>query len=100
MFTEGEPCVECKSFFDIVDVYMFVLEISDSTGTMDVMLCFEDAQTFLLSTLPEKLRLEWTKVQNVLDNLLQPECWMDCCIRSYNTHDETRVFRVFDTFLR
>jgi hypothetical protein len=78
---------------------MFAMHISDSTGSILVQVCFDDAQKFLCNTPVDRIVSKKSTLQVLMDQLLTPEVWMDCLIKSFTVENE-KHYQLFGTTLK
>lgn len=83
-------------------IYMMRFQLSDSSGSILVLMWKDEAVTFFRGIDPEDLLSSeslWNELQDELTHLCSVDKPMiECCIKSYTVEDQTK-YQIFDTCL-
>jgi len=98
-----KKCTTCNAEFSApVFQYIFQLRLQDETGHLDAYLFNDDATRFL-GVAPSNLiksKTNCQQLEQLVRNLINTkDAYLDCCVMSYLTAQQKRVFRIFDTHL-
>lgn len=83
-------------------IYMMRIQISDGTGSLDVLIWGKEAVKFFRDIIPDDLLSSKTLWHDIKDEL-KHMCSIDkplleCCIKSYTVEEDTK-YQIFDTSL-
>eukprot|EP01117_Protostelium_nocturnum_P001726 TRINITY_DN1212_c0_g1_i1.p1 TRINITY_DN1212_c0_g1~~TRINITY_DN1212_c0_g1_i1.p1 ORF type:complete len:473 (+),score=93.18 TRINITY_DN1212_c0_g1_i1:348-1766(+) len=103
-FFDDETQIECPRCNTITNdaIWIFQLLLQDDSGTLEVIVYQKEGDTFLGNTASNLYINQFTlnSINKKIQSLLNPNIWMDCCIKSYLTPNGLRKFQLFDTKIK